>query len=113
VLTPLLTLLERGALLTRPAKVVGQVFNLPKTRKKRQVTNLPHVKIGLLSGASLLVSTFAAHQARRPSRSDRYEEEIASKWTNCWILDKHSTQIELLKLLNKSMKLNEIGALRI
>jgi serine/threonine protein kinase len=46
--------LARRALLTRPTKVVGQVFNLPRTGKKRQVTNLPHVKIGLLSGASLL-----------------------------------------------------------
>jgi putative membrane-bound dehydrogenase-like protein len=43
---------------------VGQVFNLPKTRKKRQVTNLPHVKIGLLSGASLLpVASTAAKSA--------------------------------------------------
>jgi hypothetical protein len=43
------------AWMTRPTIVVGQVCNLPqpaKTRKKWQVSNLPHVQIGLLSGAS-------------------------------------------------------------
>jgi hypothetical protein len=54
---------------------VGQVFNLPKTRKKRQVTNLPHVKIGLLSGASLLpvtqlVSKTATGKSAHPTDFD-------------------------------------------
>jgi hypothetical protein len=49
---------------THSTNVVGQVFNLPKTRKKRQVTNLPHVKIGLLSGASNQVDQLESSRFR-------------------------------------------------
>ena len=38
----------RRAFQPRPTKVVGQVFNLPKTRENWQVENLPHVEYGLL-----------------------------------------------------------------